>query len=217
MVVIAYAVGLLLPNSTPTAQVLARTSPDLRDLGVALLAGSAAAYAQTRTSLSSSLVGVAVAVALVPPLATVGLMLEESRWLLAAGAFTLFAANLVGIMFAVAVTLLVTRYAPLPKLRSTSIGLVIGLAATILAVVVVAVPLAIAYRQVAGITRTATAVHRQVADTLGSSSPVVVNKIDVNGNHAMIDLSDVNGAPTAAQFEADLIDELGPGVTVELR
>ena len=67
VVIVAYIMGIFLPNATPNAQLLARTSPDLRDLGVALLAGAAGAYAQTRRSLATSLVGVAIAVALVPP------------------------------------------------------------------------------------------------------------------------------------------------------
>lgn len=217
VIITAYLFGIFLPNSTPTAQILARTSPDLRDLGVALLAGTAGAYAQTRSNLASALVGVAIAVALVPPLATVGLMLEESRWVLAAGPFTLFAANFVGITFAVAITLLVTRYAPLPRLRPASFGLFMGLGLSILALVAVAVPLTLTYLQVAGKAQVATAVHRQVANTLGSSSSVDVRQVDVNGNHVTIELSDLNNTPSAAQFEADLKDELGPDVSVELR
>lgn len=217
VVIVAYLMGLLLPNSTPTAQILARTSPDLRDLGVALLAGAAGAYAQTRSSLSNALVGVAIAVALVPPLATVGLMLEEGRFVLASGAFTLFAANFVGIAFAVAIVLLLTRYAPLPKLRPASARLVIGLGVEVVAAVAVAVPLTISYLRISETARIVTAVHRQVATTLGPSTSANVNHIAVSGDRVVIDLSTVTGTPDAAKFEADLIDELGPNVTVELR
>jgi len=62
-----------------------------------------------------------------------------------------------------------------------------------------------------------TAVHQQVIDTLGPSSSVVVNEIDVAGDQVIIDLSDLNGATSAAQFQADLVDEIGPEVEVELR
>ncbi len=41
-------VGLTLPDATPNTQILARTNPDLRDLGVAVLAGTAGAYVRTR-------------------------------------------------------------------------------------------------------------------------------------------------------------------------
>ncbi len=217
VVLVAYLMGLMLPTSTPNAEILARTSPDLRDLGVALLAGAAGAYAQTRKDLSAALMGVAIAVALVPPLATAGLMLEEQRWVLAAGALMLFAANLVGIAFAVTFVLLVTRYAPLPRLRPASAGLYAGLAAMVIATILIAIPLTITYLKVAATARTATAVHRQVAATIGAASPVVVQGIDIDGSHATIHLSDAGSAADAAVFAADLQGVLGPNVTVEVR
>jgi uncharacterized hydrophobic protein (TIGR00271 family) len=217
VVLVAYIMGIFLPQATPNAQILARTNPDLRDLGVALLAGAAGGYAQTRPSLASSLVGVAIAVALVPPLATVGLMLEAGHWALALGATTLFVANFVGITLAVVVTLLLTRYAPLPRLRPASTGLAVGLGVTVLAIGLLMIPLGNSYLNVIRSSQTVTAVHEQVSTTLGSTSSAVVNHIDVNGANVVIDLSDVNGAPSAAQFAADLVDELGEDVKVELR
>ncbi len=181
------------------------------------MAGAAGAYAQTRSSLASSLVGVAIAVALVPPLATIGLMLEEGHWVLAWGALTLFATNFVGITVAATFTLLITRYAPLPKLRPASTGLTVGLIIIVLAGAMLILPLSSTYLRVMRSSQTATDVHQQVANTLGPSSPAVVNHIDVIGSKVIIDLSDINGAPSAAQFEADLKDELGPAVSVELR
>lgn len=217
VVLLAYVIGLGLPQALPTAQILARTSPDLRDLGVALLAGAAGAYAQTRASLSSALVGVAIAVALVPPLAAAGLLLEGGHYSLATGALTLFAANLVGITVAVAITLLLTRYAPLPRLRPASAGLVAGLGALLMAAVAVALPLAATYRNVARSSQTLTSVYQQVGETLGPSSPILIRGIEVDGSRVIIDLSSTTGAPPASRFAADLEDELGPGVTVDLR
>lgn len=166
---------------------------------------------------SLTLVGVAIAVALVPPLATIGLRLEEGHWDLAAGAYTLFATNFVGITLAATATLLITRYAPLPKLRPASTGLAVGLGITVLAIVVLMLPLGNTYLQVVRSSKTATTVHQQVVDTLDPSLPVIVKHIDVTSNQIIIDLSDVNGAPSATQFEADLVDELGQDVKVELR
>ncbi len=217
VVMVAYLVGMLLPNNTPTEQILARTAPDLRDLGVAILAGAAGAYAQTSSSLSHSLVGVAIAVALVPPLATVGLMLEEGRMTLATGAFMLFAANLVGIVLAVATTLLITRYAPFPKLRHTSVKLILGFGITIFATILVTIPLTITYRKVAQTTQIITTVNSQVSNTLDTNDSVaVVENIHVQDNHVIIDLSDTTMIPSAEVFEADLVDELGSDVTVEI-
>jgi uncharacterized membrane protein len=65
---------------------------------VALAAGAAGAYATVREEVSAALPGVAVAVALVPPLATAGLVLEAGQVELAKGALLLYLANLVAIM-----------------------------------------------------------------------------------------------------------------------
>jgi uncharacterized hydrophobic protein (TIGR00271 family) len=63
----SYLVAVILPEGPLSAEILARTRPDLRDLIVTLAAGAAGAYATVRRDVSASLPGVAVAVALVPP------------------------------------------------------------------------------------------------------------------------------------------------------
>ena len=97
VVVIAFLLGLILPQAIPNEQILARTTPDFRDFGIALFAGIAGAYGYYRKEFSSVLAGVAIAVALVPPLCVVGLMLEEGRYVLVRGGFILFLTNLSGI------------------------------------------------------------------------------------------------------------------------
>ncbi|WP_164214175.1 DUF389 domain-containing protein, partial [Stenotrophomonas maltophilia] len=53
---------------------LAMGSGTLLDLGVAFISGVAAAYAVARPNLSGALPGVAIAAALVPPIAAAGLL-----------------------------------------------------------------------------------------------------------------------------------------------
>lgn len=96
---ISYLIGLTLPDMTPSEQMLIRTSPDFRDLGIAVLAGAAGAYGYYRSEFSTVLSGVAIAVALVPPLCTCGMMLEQGSLILAKGSFLLFATNFIGITF----------------------------------------------------------------------------------------------------------------------
>ena len=86
--------------SEPTHEILARTQPSLFDLGVAVISGLAGAYALCRKNMSASLPGVAIAVALVPPLATAGIGLSWLRWDIAGGALLLFLTNLVSIVAA---------------------------------------------------------------------------------------------------------------------
>lgn len=89
--------GLLLPIPEATPEILSRTQPSLFDLGVALVSGLAGAYALCRKDVSSSLPGVAIAAALVPPLTTVGIGLAWGDMTIAQGALVLFLTNLVAI------------------------------------------------------------------------------------------------------------------------
>ncbi len=109
---IGLLIGWLVPGVNTTSEVMARTAPNLLDLFVALAAGAAGAYALCRKEVAASLAGVAIAVALVPPLATVGITLSLFRWDLAAGASLLFATNLVAIAAAGAVIFLLLGFAP---------------------------------------------------------------------------------------------------------
>jgi uncharacterized hydrophobic protein (TIGR00271 family) len=111
------------------SEVLARASPSLIDLGVALAAGCAGAVAQTRLSIANSIAGVAIAVALVPPLAVTGIGLSlghkaasetgvslskfglaSGGFDIASGAFLLFLTNLIGIVVIAALVFIVQRY-----------------------------------------------------------------------------------------------------------
>ncbi|SEK76282.1 uncharacterized hydrophobic domain-containing protein [Maribacter orientalis] len=99
-ILIAYIISLTLPDITPNKEMLTRTSPDLRDIGIAILAGAAGAWGYYRSEFSTILSGVAIAVALVPPLCTCGIMLEQGHFILAYGSILLFVTNLIGITFA---------------------------------------------------------------------------------------------------------------------
>ncbi|WP_419177105.1 DUF389 domain-containing protein [Desulfosediminicola sp.] len=104
--------GLVNFHGDPTEQILQRTAPTILDLGVALISGVAAAYAICRKNVSNSLPGVAIAVALVPPLATVGTCLSIAYWGLAWGALKLFLSNLVAIVFASALVFVSFGFRP---------------------------------------------------------------------------------------------------------
>ena len=80
-------------------EILARTAPGWEDFLLALASGSAGALAFT-SGVSASLVGVMVAVALLPPLIVGGLMLASGEPRLAGGALTLLAINGIGVVLA---------------------------------------------------------------------------------------------------------------------
>lgn len=86
----------LLENS----QISGRTSPGLLDLISALATGLVAAIVRSRRDLNDALPGVAIAISLVPPISVVGICLAAGSWAFAAGAFLLFASNVVAMMIA---------------------------------------------------------------------------------------------------------------------
>ncbi len=105
---IGASIGLMLrlfaPGVEISEQMADRGSPNFLDLVVALASGVAAAYAMGRPNLISALPGVAIAAALVPPIATSGLALTMGDLTLAGGASLLFFTNIVAIVLGTAIT-----------------------------------------------------------------------------------------------------------------
>ncbi|HEG44617.1 MAG TPA: TIGR00341 family protein [Phycisphaerales bacterium] len=94
---LSFTLGLLAPVDEMPLEVLARGDPDIMDMVIAFVSGMAAAYAVSRESVAESIVGVAIAAALVPPLACVGIMLANEEMLEADGAIILLITNLAAI------------------------------------------------------------------------------------------------------------------------
>ncbi|MFN3165515.1 MAG: TIGR00341 family protein [Phycisphaeraceae bacterium] len=101
----ALLLGLVIPHPGVTDQMLARGKPNALDLAVALISGVAAAYATARPNLLGALPGVAIAAALVPPIATSGVALSHADMVTSAGAAMLFLTNIVAIVLGAAAAL----------------------------------------------------------------------------------------------------------------
>jgi len=143
---LAVVVGLFLASiqsvAGTTEEILARSSPNLLDLVVALASGAAGAYAVSRKDVSAALPGVAIAAALVPPLGVVGIGLAARQFAVAGGGLLLFGANLVGITLAGAVSFLLLGFRPARGVRERESQLRRGLVASMLLLLVVSLPLA---------------------------------------------------------------------------
>jgi uncharacterized hydrophobic protein (TIGR00271 family) len=145
VVVIAFMSLFVLGMRITGSEILSRTSPTLLDLGVALAAGGAAAFSQTRLSIANSIAGVAIAVALVPPLAVSGIGLALGRAAItetgvslgefglssggadiAAGAFVLFLTNLLGIVAVAMLVFVFQRYGEWKKALLTLLVIIAG-------------------------------------------------------------------------------------------
>lgn len=105
---VAFAIGAVLGLIVPTGmfekdghlnfELLGRCEPNLIDLVIALVSGVAGAYATGRPKLLAALPGVAIAAALVPPIATSGILFAAMEFSLSLGALLLFFANIVAIV-----------------------------------------------------------------------------------------------------------------------
>ncbi len=100
---LAFVIGMLLKVDPEIPQIVSRSSLGLGDIVLALAAGIAGAIAFTR-SLLEPLIGVMVALALLPALVTSGLLLGSGHVYMSIGAFSLFFVNLIGINLAGVVT-----------------------------------------------------------------------------------------------------------------
>lgn len=103
--VLGFVLRLVTVELKPTAEMKARTAPSVIDLVVAFVSGMAAAYAIGRPNLTSALPGVAIAAALVPPIATAGMYASLGEWSMSYGALLLFFTNIVAIVLATAFSL----------------------------------------------------------------------------------------------------------------
>tara|TARA_B100000902_G_scaffold168198_1_gene162939 strand:- start:426 stop:2219 length:1794 start_codon:yes stop_codon:yes gene_type:complete len=90
-----------------TDQMQSRSEPDVPDLLIALISGMAAAYCYSRPRLVSALAGVAIAAALVPPIATAGIAISLAEQKIAIGATLLFTTNVVFIVIGASITFFV--------------------------------------------------------------------------------------------------------------
>jgi uncharacterized hydrophobic protein (TIGR00271 family) len=156
-VVVVIAIGYLSARfigiKVAGTEMLSRAFPSLLDLGVAMAAGAAGAFVLSRESIRNSVAGVAIAVALVPPLADVGIGFALGRKAtadvglsfrevglfsggidIAVGASVLFLTNLAAIVVVAGTVMVIQGYARWKR------G-IIGLAGAIVALVLLMQPL----------------------------------------------------------------------------
>lgn len=112
-VILSCLMGWLTGITSYGSEILARTQPNLLDLGIAVAAGAIGGYGKIQSKVSDTFAGTAIAVALMPPVCVVGLGLSQGNWILSRGATLLFLTNLLGIALACMMVFLSAGYAPL--------------------------------------------------------------------------------------------------------
>ncbi len=180
---VAILLTVLSPLKEPTAEILARTRPNFFDLLIAVFSGVAGAYAVIKQR-GETIIGVAIATALMPPVATVGFGLGTGDLLIAGGAFFLFMTNLVAI--ALAATLTATFYGFRPRIlerpqpwRALAVVVVFAL---------LSAPLALSLRAI-GRESQATAETRLAVDEIFEGADSRVTLLDVRSDGDRISVS----------------------------
>ncbi len=95
----SFVIGIFFTGTDLSTIAIVRSSiPSLAFALIAGIAGFAAAFAMTKENLNEMLPGVAIAVALVPPLAVAGIALAHADWTVFVNALLLFLTNVIGIV-----------------------------------------------------------------------------------------------------------------------
>lgn len=113
VIIIATVATALIPLKDATPEILARTNPNLMDLLVAFFSGVAGTLALCAARGGMTILpGVAIATAVMPPLATTGYGISTGQWNIAGGAFMLFFTNLTAIIISADIVFLWVGFRP---------------------------------------------------------------------------------------------------------
>ncbi|MEN7537749.1 TIGR00341 family protein [Aurantiacibacter flavus] len=161
------------PLQNVTSEIAARTRPNLFDLLVAIFSAIAGAYAMIR-GREGTIVGVAIATALMPPLAVVGFGLATFNWTVFSGALLLFVTNLTAI--ALTATAMARAYGFSSSLSERgsqlqSVGMVVAL-------VVLAVPLGLSLQTIAWETQAQRVIRDEISTVFEGKAEDVDPKVE---------------------------------------
>ncbi len=128
----------LLPFRELTSEIAGRLHPSTLDLMVAVLSGIAGAVGNAKEKVAKSMPGVAIAVALVPPLCVSGIGIGWWDFEVFYGAMLLFLTNLTGIILTAGLSFMVMGYAPFLRAKK-------GILISALLVTLISVPLVLSF------------------------------------------------------------------------
>lgn len=162
VIFIAWVLTSLMGLPEIGTQIALRTNPTLLDLGIAIAAGAVGALGQSQRSIAATLAGVAIAVALVPPLSVMGMSLSVRVFDLemCRGATLLFLANWSGMILAAAGIFLIQGYGQWQRAKS-------GLALILLLIFALTIPLGFSLLSVFEQAR----LHQQVEQAIARQWP----------------------------------------------
>lgn len=173
-ILLCAAIVYVSPIKTITPEIAARTEPTLFDLLVALFSGMAGAYAMIR-GRAGTIVGVAIATALMPPIATIGFGLATLNGTVFSGALLLFVTNLITIaLTAWAMARLYGFRTRLSERQTQAQNF-----AVVLVFVVLAIPLGFSLQQIAWEANATRIVRSEIEETFDPRSEVFALETDL--------------------------------------
>ncbi len=216
---VAWILAAWVPQLVPIAansQIQSRISPTMVDLLIAIAAGAAGAYATIDKRVSSSITGVAIAVALVPPLGVVGIMLKAGEYGDAGGAFLLFLTNLVAIILTASVVFVVGGLVPIDQFRSNRTKTRTTVATVALAALVITVPLFFTSEGIIASASRQSSAQEITEDWLSESEGISLDLVVVNIDEITITMSGEGDLPSVAELEASLEEALGADIFLDV-
>lgn len=186
-------VTALSPLKDSTAEILARSNPNLMDLLIAFFSGVAGSIALTSRSKTGLTIipGVAIATAVMPPLATTGFGIATAQWQIARGSFMLFFTNLVAIIISADLVFFVAGFRTSQRSGSTSPAFLRSRAIIALVILaVISIPLIRTLAQAAQQARARRSILT-VLRTLEKPHEVQLGTwhFDLSADHAVVDAS----------------------------
>jgi len=167
--VTAYLVTLITPLAGATPEIELRTSPTLLDLMIALASSAVGILALYWPQISGSLAGVAVSIALLPPLCVAGIGLALGSWAIFSGALLLFGANAGAMVFSGIVLLYLLGYRP--RRQEEKHNWHLGIALSSIFLVLISIPLALLLSQTIEQTTLTRDIERHLASDIVSIVP----------------------------------------------
>lgn len=180
-ILFAALVVTMSPLQTVTAEIAARTRPNLFDLAVALFSALAGAYAMIRGRMGT-IVGVAIATALMPPLAVVGFGLATFNWSVFGGSLLLFFTNLMTI--ALTATAMARLYGFRSNLSERQSQVQVAIMTMVF--VALAIPLGLSLRQIAWEANVSRSANGFIKDQFGDRASVSKIEIDFDAEPIVV-------------------------------
>ncbi|MGD1857801.1 MAG: TIGR00341 family protein [Leptolyngbyaceae cyanobacterium] len=216
-VITAYLFALVLDLNSLNPEITSRIKPTLIDLVIALAAGAAGSFAKTRRGVADALPGVAIAVALVPPLSVIGIGLAMPSDTVTFGSTILFVTNLAGIIFSGVLVFVWQEYGSLSRAKG-------GLLVAALTLTALAIPLGFSLKELVVEAKARSLVSRLIRRRTVTFSQTDIRRLQVDSNGGSLSVNLEVAAPersiTGRQIElvhAFLEEQLQQPIDLDVR